>query len=336
MDVSSPTKRRVLASLDVNAPSPNSKAAGLKQHAKTDLSPSGILKPFRDAAHLSVSPEHKKRTLPSESNQQQPAKKPCLDTMAVPTSVPESRVVEANMGDLEMAEPDGSHTTTRQRSVSPDACSVFDNSVVDTSQATAFTEPDLDGVVPIGAIPTIAVHVPLPPPQPRRVPTREESRQKAEILKLRLGLANYKLRTGQADVPLDQLQMRPMPGAKRRSPGLPPSSSAATIRAPAPHASQEWFRPAAQAGEDVEQQNASGQEEEEDGDEAEGAPPVRAHAHAHAHAHPFSPEKNLLPRLAASGLYTPQRSRFAEEDEKLTSSALRGGAVNGLLSLARG
>ena len=158
--------------------------------------------------------------------------------------------------------------------------------------------------------------------------------QKAEILKLRLGLANYKLRTGQADVPLDQLQMRPMPGAKRRSPGLPPSSSAATIRAPAPHASQEWFRPAAQAGEDGEQQNASGQEEEEDDGEAEGAPPARAHAHSHAH--PFSPEKNLLPRLAASGLYTPQRSRFAEEDEKLTSSALRGGAVNGLLSLARG
>ncbi|KAL2886427.1 Whi5 like protein [Ceratocystis lukuohia] len=42
-----------------------------------------------------------------------------------------------------------------------------------------------------------------------RTMSRQETRQKADALRLRLGLANYKLRTGQADVPLDKLQMRP-------------------------------------------------------------------------------------------------------------------------------
>lgn len=32
-----------------------------------------------------------------------------------------------------------------------------------------------------------------------------------EILRLRLGLASYKLRTGQTSVPLDDLQARPLP-----------------------------------------------------------------------------------------------------------------------------
>ncbi|KAL5612749.1 hypothetical protein BROUX41_004166 [Berkeleyomyces rouxiae] len=52
--------------------------------------------------------------------------------------------------------------------------------------------------------PTVAL------PRPRsRTMSRQETRQKADALRLRLGLANYKLRTGQADVPLDKLQMRP-------------------------------------------------------------------------------------------------------------------------------
>lgn len=35
--------------------------------------------------------------------------------------------------------------------------------------------------------------------------------QKAEILRLRLGLAGYKLRTGQTSVPLSELQRKPLP-----------------------------------------------------------------------------------------------------------------------------
>jgi len=54
-----------------------------------------------------------------------------------------------------------------------------------------------------------------------------------------------------------------------------------------------------------------------------------------------SPERLGLPRLPAqqqqSAVHTPRRRHLEEADaERLTSSALRGGAANGLLSLARG
>jgi hypothetical protein len=42
--------------------------------------------------------------------------------------------------------------------------------------------------------------------------------QKAEILRLRLGLASYKLRTGQTTVPLADLQVRPLPPRTRSAP----------------------------------------------------------------------------------------------------------------------
>ena len=38
--------------------------------------------------------------------------------------------------------------------------------------------------------------------------TREQARRRAEVLRLRLGLAGYKVRTGQQDVPLERLQVR--------------------------------------------------------------------------------------------------------------------------------
>ncbi|KAI0880827.1 uncharacterized protein GGS22DRAFT_174309 [Annulohypoxylon maeteangense] len=104
-----------------------------------------------------------------------------------------------------------------QRSESPDeVSSMFDNSVVDTSQATTITEPDVE------------VSVRSPPESPRRQSSmsREEARQKAEKLRLRLGLASYKVRTGQMDVPLDQLKVRPLMDTTRprklKQPSLPP------------------------------------------------------------------------------------------------------------------
>lgn len=44
----------------------------------------------------------------------------------------------------------------------------------------------------------------------RRIHT--DTTQKAEILRLRLGLAGYKVRTGQTTVPLDELVRKPLPG----------------------------------------------------------------------------------------------------------------------------
>ncbi|EMT64161.1 hypothetical protein FOC4_g10010649 [Fusarium odoratissimum] len=70
-----------------------------------------------------------------------------------------------------------------ERSASPDASSVFDTSANDNSWATAATEHDA------AAVPTT----------------------RAETLRLRLSLANYKVRTGQTTVPLSELQQRPLP-----------------------------------------------------------------------------------------------------------------------------
>ncbi|KAI8197870.1 hypothetical protein K4K52_010160 [Colletotrichum sp. SAR 10_76] len=101
---------------------------------------------------------------------------------------------------------------TPRRSASPATSSVFDNSAMDTSQnTTILTEPDQEQAARTTTTTT------LPPPRPRRLLTREEARQKARILRLKLGLANYKLQTGQEDVPLDRLQVKPLPGQEKRA-----------------------------------------------------------------------------------------------------------------------
>ncbi|KAK4038467.1 hypothetical protein C8A01DRAFT_37592 [Parachaetomium inaequale] len=102
--------------------------------------------------------------------------------------------------------------TTRHRSASPDTPSVFDNSAVDNSQVTILTEPDVTGPAPA---PVAAAAPPLPAPRARPTLTREQAREKAEILRLRLGLASYKVRTGQTDVPLDRLEATLAAGARR-------------------------------------------------------------------------------------------------------------------------
>ncbi|KAJ0290010.1 hypothetical protein COL940_001114 [Colletotrichum noveboracense] len=100
---------------------------------------------------------------------------------------------------------------TPRRSASPATSSVFDNSAMDTSQnTTILTEPDQEQAAR-------TTTTTLPPPRPRRLLTREEARQKARILRLKLGLANYKLQTGQEDVPLDRLQVKPLPGQEKRA-----------------------------------------------------------------------------------------------------------------------
>ncbi|KAM0482288.1 hypothetical protein ACHAPX_002804 [Trichoderma viride] len=89
----------------------------------------------------------------------------------------------------------------RSRSPSIEASSLFDTSAGDASWATAPTEPDT-------AMAT--ADTPLVATRPRAM-TREQAREKAEILRLRLGLAGYKLRTGQTTIPLSELQRRPLP-----------------------------------------------------------------------------------------------------------------------------
>lgn len=168
-----------------------------------------------------------------------------------------------------------------------------------------------------------------PPPLPQRTSRNcdKESRdtdasgQKAEILKLRLSLATYKVKTNQTDVPLDKLQIRPVPGMARRRTPLP-SMSAHTIHRATP--AQYWYRSATRVSSSalVERDIAESDEEDIGGEDAARTTPV---------------EKNALPKLhTASTVLTPRKSNNEIDEEKLTSSALRGGAAKGLLSLSQG
>ncbi|KAG5661590.1 hypothetical protein KAF25_005712 [Fusarium avenaceum] len=89
-----------------------------------------------------------------------------------------------------------------ERSASPDVSSVFDTSANDASWATTTSDHDT------------ATAAPATTTQPIQQPTtltRQQIRQRAETLRLRLSLANYKVRTGQITVPLSELQQRPLP-----------------------------------------------------------------------------------------------------------------------------
>lgn len=109
-----------------------------------------------------------------------------------------------------------------------------------------------------------------------------EVHQKAEILKLKLGLASYKVRTGQTDVPLSQLVAKPLPRS------------------------------------DASRQNTQHEKKEEQEQLQE------------------KEDQQELPQLKGEDVATPKRQVALRDEERLTSSALRGGAASGLLSLARG
>ncbi|KAI1504243.1 hypothetical protein F5X99DRAFT_372946 [Biscogniauxia marginata] len=186
----SPTKRRVLAPLDANTKSPAAgprlPASKLEIPRASTPSDSGSLKRTLDQENVPQSPT--------------PAKKPRVSSAGGNI---QSTTLEADKNALQK---DPGHVK-RERSVSPaeaaDSSSIFDNSAIDTSQDTTITEPDAEVSAP---------PLPVPAPPPRRpAMTREEARQKAEVLRLRLGLASYKVRTGQTDVPLERLKLKPLP-----------------------------------------------------------------------------------------------------------------------------
>ncbi|KAI1134916.1 hypothetical protein F5Y05DRAFT_396962 [Hypoxylon sp. FL0543] len=211
----SPSKRRVLAPIDANSSSP---AAVLKLEACK-------------VQHLNqVNSSSMKRSLDSEPVRQgpqcqlvQPAKKQRTSVDGFTQSVVEDG--GHSLGRDSHRSQDGNSCdhdsdADRQPSEPPDEdSSIFDNSAIDTSQATTITEPDAD---------VAALAAPVPPRRQRAM-TLEEARIKVETLRLRLSLANYKVRTGQTDLPLDQLKIKPLPGSSKpgrdrraRQPSLPP------------------------------------------------------------------------------------------------------------------
>ncbi|CAK7236685.1 hypothetical protein SCUCBS95973_009692 [Sporothrix curviconia] len=194
--MASPAKRRVLAPLDANT----SVAAALP------MSLAGKPAASENSSKLPLSPPSsaiaKKRTLPETSLDEEPAdsttplKKPCLSGNNSSSSTLSTMQPQASAPAPAPSVVAAAATAAPRPSLSPATSSVFDlSAMVDTTQATNITEPDIEA--------------------PRAVAnasgtlTREQSRQRAEILKLRLGLARYKVRTGQVDVPLEHLRIVP-------------------------------------------------------------------------------------------------------------------------------
>ncbi|KAK3333832.1 hypothetical protein B0T19DRAFT_440557 [Cercophora scortea] len=209
MSTSSPSKRRVLADIDPNASlsfsSPKASGSLVWKQAKADpvIVTSSTCTSRTQTRTPSPDVELRKRDLDMEGEPD--AKRACIEAKTESRQPPAKR-------------------RSPSPSPSPAASSAFDNPAIDTSQVTTLTEPDAEDAFAAAAAAPAPPALPIPtvdaanPAQRRSTPrlTREEAREKAEILRLRLGLANYKVRTGQTDVPLEQLQVRHLPGGFQR------------------------------------------------------------------------------------------------------------------------
>lgn len=264
----SPTKRRALAPLDTNAQSP---APSIKLSQPSEVRP--LLS--RDAQGSNISSGKRTSTAMEDGDVVAAiAKRQYRAPTSTAAGAPESQ------GELATRQPD--KREDRGPSTSPEPSSIFDSPTVDTSQATCCT--------------TLEAETELPAPLPRRsTMTRSEARQNAEILRLRLGLAGYKLRTGQEHLPLERLQVRR--GAADQDGGRHVERAAAALQ----RGERRRMLP-----------NTSGSVLQ------------------------LSRRQDALGRESSVSFRTPTRGRHENEEAGLTSSAIRGGAANGLISLSRG
>ncbi|KAJ2906785.1 hypothetical protein MKZ38_010776 [Zalerion maritima] len=191
MDAPSPVRRRVLETLDGNA-SPRRRDTISKRQQSTDTS----------AALNSGSP-NKSRGLPSPLRTRN-------GTTKTPTPASEwlgprrKRLRSKQEGASEKRVfVDAPLSTCSCRSASPAASEVFDES----HRASMGPDATQDTVV------SLEDDHAAPAPAPRRgvLVGREETRRRVEKLRLRLGLASYKVRTGQTDLPLDRLAVVKQP-----------------------------------------------------------------------------------------------------------------------------
>ncbi|KAI1167478.1 hypothetical protein F5B18DRAFT_441956 [Nemania serpens] len=282
MNTTSPSKRRALAPVDVNTRSPLGTPRLFS--SKLDLPRSKMASGTSPAESSAI-----KRPIEQENDRDatNSAKKQRLSGTGVESRSPRN----------DRFPQKGLDETSRPRSISPEESSIFDNSTVDNSQITVISEPDVE----TSTAPAIAEN------RPRQGSmTREEARKKAEILRLRLGLAGYKVRTNQADVPLERLQVRPLPGR------LPKQTPSTVFSPSSPAASQK----------DDEQKLSSPAIIEGASSRKPvpiGSSPIR--------------RQELEHTLPSAGLHTPQRT-LANEDNEVVDNEL-GGAAEGLLSLSQ-
>ncbi|KAJ2980549.1 hypothetical protein NUW58_g6916 [Xylaria curta] len=316
MNTTSPSKRRALAPLDANTRSP----LGTPRLSPSKLNLAQSKMALGTNTSL-VEPSTVKRPIEEERDEEAPGstkKRRISDARTEPHS-PQN----------EIPHQQEANDVIRPRSMSPEEPSVFDNSTIDNSQLTAISEPDVEATVAPTAVEN----------RPRLGSmTREEARQKAEILRLRLGLAGYKVRTNQADVPLEKLQVKPLPGrsmAQTPRTVLLPSLQATSPRSIAvaamsrSNAERRLSSPAKIEGSSVRtvlpisplQRRESGSSVSlADADKS----PTRSRE-----PEPEQTEQTLPP----AGLNTPQRKLGG--NEYAFSDSERGGAAEGLLSLSQ-
>ncbi|GAW11111.1 hypothetical protein ANO14919_004510 [Xylariales sp. No.14919] len=305
MNTTSPNKRRALAPVDANTRSPL---------GPSRLSPFKLDLPRSKMAlgTSPVKPNTIKRPIEHEGERETPG------------STKKRRVRNAGTESLSprnekppQKEPDD---TRRLRSTSPEDFSVFDNSTIENSQVTAISEPDLE----ITAAPAVAENRPR-----QRGMTREEARQKAEIIRLRLGLAGYKVKTNQTDVPLERLQARPVPG---KLPKQMPSVLLPTLQATSAQC-------LAALSQREERERLSSPARIKRTSVGTVLSPARSPRRNESNS-PVSPENNsptrqsLEPALPPEVLSTPQR-RLSEKGDDRLSDTEHGGAAEGLLSLSQ-
>ncbi|KAH7041335.1 uncharacterized protein B0I36DRAFT_22201 [Microdochium trichocladiopsis] len=222
----SPAKRRALAPIDANSKSPScatrvpGKLASPLKRALVSSEGSSETSSGRDKkACLDSSP-----TAPSRAGNHQ------NDRVSSATCTPQ-RIEGARAA---VPAPSGSRacSPSPEPADSADSSMFFDQSSLDITQVTNITEPDNDARTEGTGMTTThsALLSSPPPPRRRRAMTREEARVKAEMLRLRLGLASYKVKTGQTEVPLERLQRKPFASAQgARSSRARSNSSAAAI-----------------------------------------------------------------------------------------------------------
>mgnify|MGYP000238703594 CR=1 FL=1 len=171
-------------------------------------------------------------------------------------------------------------------------------------------------------------------------------RQKAEILRLRLGLASYKVRTGQEAVPLAELRPLPLSPAGRRTVRVqspaPSHTTAAAAAADENHAKNK------------ERDEDEGEDEDNDDDDSQSQilPQSQQSASTHVSASttcdfdasvtiaatPPPPNehdmKQQLQQQKGDGEQQAETGQRGEVQEQGTRGELTGGAATGLLSLA--
>ena len=152
-------------------------------------------------------------------------------------------------------------------------------------------------------------------------------------------MASYKLKTGQTDVPLDQLQMRPLPGLRRTPSFTVRSSSDLTSPARRPVPTPRLNGEQGARGSCEPRQHDSGSRGTEGEEPRAGGSPVDIEIVEEPASDEAAPELPDLPRRPSLlGVNTPRRQQHLDvrmDDEKLTSSAVRGGVANAMLSLSR-